>query len=285
MAQRVRRLLMGALMVSVAGVLLLAGGVTRAALTQAQQDVTLEFLLSFTSTIPGLKSIWRGTNWCSWPHVGCNTDTDITVIIDAAGFTGSLPELRVSGNSADIVITEISLRNMSIKGGFKDSWGGLKNVRVLDFSNTPMFGTIPMSWNSMRSLQKVVLKNSSACGSLPKWTQNSLQSIDVSDNLLRGSMPDTWGYLSNLMSVNLVGNKFCGCKPRSWVSRVLTNALIQAMGSAPFQPNCRVPFNCGTEGAKCTRDMPQYDGATASPSCMVMTVGTLLLALACIFSM
>ncbi|AYU76503.1 surface antigen-like protein [Leishmania donovani] len=284
MAQQARRLSMAALMAFVVYVLLLAGGVTRAALTAAQNSITAEFLRSFAVSIPGLASVWTGDDWCTWPYVSCNADTNITVIIDNAGFTGSLPELNVEGDSANIAVTEISLTNVDIGGGFKNSWGGLKKVRVLNFTNTNLFGTIPASWNAMRSLQTVILKNSSACGSLPRWTLPSLKNIDVSNNLLRGSMPDTLGYIAGLQNVSLVGNNFCGCSPPSWVSRVLTSALFQAMGSAPYKPNCRAPINCGSEGAKCSRDPPQYRDAAAAPLRVVVAVLTLVLALVCNFS-
>lgn len=284
MAQQVRRVTVAVRMAFIVCALLLAGGVARATLTAAQNSITAEFLRSFAVSIPGLASVWTGDDWCAWPYVSCNSDTNITVIIDNGGFTGSLPELNVAGDSANIAVTEIAMTNMSIEGGFPNSWGGLKEVRVLNFTNTNLFGTIPASWNAMRSLQTIILKNSSACGSLPRWTLPSLKNIDVSTNLLRGSMPGTFGYIAGLQNVSLVGNNFCGCSPPSWVSRVLTTALFQAMGTAPYKPDCRAPINCDSEGAKCSRDTPQYHDAAASPPCVMVAVLTLVLTLVCNFS-
>ncbi|KAG5506539.1 hypothetical protein JIQ42_06791 [Leishmania sp. Namibia] len=271
-------------MAFVACICLLAGGVTHAALTAAQNASTVAFLRSFTVSIPGLACVWTGDEWCTWPYVSCNSDTSIAVVIDNAGFTGSLPELNANSSGATVALTEIAVTNMNITGGFRDTWGSLRTLRVLNFTNTELFGTVPMSWNAMRSLQSVILENSSACGSLPSWTLQSLKNIDVSNNFLRGPLPGTWGSIAGMQRVRLVGNSFCGCKPPSWVSRVLTNALFQAMGSAPFKIDCKAPINCASEGARCSRAAPQYRDAAAIPSCVVVAVWTLVLGLMSIVS-
>ncbi|KAG5485494.1 hypothetical protein LSCM1_07579 [Leishmania martiniquensis] len=259
--------------------------VTRAALTAAQNASTIAFLRSFTVSMPGLANLWTGDDWCTWPYVRCNSDTSIALVIDSAGLTGSLPELNVSGNGATVALTEIAVANMNITGGFKSTWGSLRALQALNFTNTNLFGTIPESWNAMRSLQRVIVKNASACGSLPSWTLRSLKSIDVSNNMLRGPLPETWGSIAGMQSVDLTGNSFCGCKPPSWVSRVLTDALFRAMGSAPFDLNCKAPINCASEGAKCSRDAPQYRDTAAFPSCVVVAALSLVVVLISSISM
>ncbi|KAG5510563.1 hypothetical protein JKF63_06860 [Porcisia hertigi] len=277
MTHGVRRL-STTVVVAVVYILLLSGGVSRATLTALQNATTAAFLQAFTVSMPGLADVWIGENWCTWPYIRCSSDTDIAVVIDNAGLTGSLPELNVTGKGtpSHVALTEISLTNVNITGGFKDSWGNLRLLRVLNFTNTNLFGTIPMSWNSMRSLEVVVLKNSSACGSLPSWTRRSLKTIDVQNNVLRGPLPETWGYMTGLQHVNLNANNFCGCNPPSWLSRVLTNALFRAMGSAPFDDNCRAAINCASEGAKCSRSTPQYRDAAVSPSRVFVVLSTLI---------
>ncbi|KAK7197527.1 surface antigen-like protein [Novymonas esmeraldas] len=259
--------------------LIVVGAATaQAALTAAQNTSTLGFLRAFTTSIPALADVWVGTEWCTWPYIDCNSDTNITLTIDNAGLTGSLPDQPASVNGALVALTEISITNMNITGGFKDSWGGLRTVRVLNFTNTPLFGTIPLSWNAISALQIIALRNSSACGSLPSYTLRSLRVIDVSDNVLRGPLPATWGNIGGLQSVSLVGNWFCGCNPQSWVSRVLSTALFQAMGYAPFDTTCRPPINCATaEGGVCSRSPPRYTNGAAAPLCVALAAVTLLL--------
>ncbi|CAJ1018042.1 hypothetical protein Q4I32_001483 [Leishmania shawi] len=282
--QHARCLNMAMLMVFVVCIFLLVGDVTRAALTGAQNASTLAFLQSFTVSMPDLADVWTGDEWCTWPYISCNSDTSTTLVIDNAGFTGSLPELQATVNGANVALTEIAVTNMNITGGFKDTWGGLTRVRVLNFTNTNLFGTIPMGWNAMRSLETVILKNCSACGSLPHWTLRGLKNIDVSQNVLRGPLPNTWGNIAGLQTISLVDNHFCGCKPPSWVSRALTNALFQAMGSGPFNVNCRSPTNCASEGARCSLAPPQYHDAAAPPPFMLLPVLTLILALMAIYA-
>lgn len=245
---------------------------SRAALTPAQSAATSAFLTSFTTTMPGLATLWTASDWCTWPYVTCASDTNITLAIDSAGLTGSLPALSSSIAGGSVMLTTIAITNMNITNGFPDSWSGLTHVQVINFTNTNLFGTIPATWNAMSALVTLAAQNSSACGTLSNYTLRTLREVNVADNYLRGPLPETWGSLT-LTELDLNGNNFCGCLPPLWLTKVFTTAVYQAMGNAPFALLCTTPVNCVQEGEICSRSPPIYrDAAAPAPSVAAIAI-------------
>lgn len=250
-----------------------------AALTPAQNSNTLAFLQLFSSSIPDLSSVWTGSNWCSWTYLDCTNTSNVTLIIDGAALTGSLPALTSEVTGSSVALHTIALMNMNITGSFPESWGSLTALRVVNLGNTNLFGTLPRSWNAITGLTSVYAARSGVCGNLPNWTHSSMLNLDLSDNYLRGTLPSSWATMAKLENVNINGNHLCGCVPKSWMARVLEYAAVRSLGLRSHAPNCRSTAKCNA-AQECSRAAPDYGDAVAAPVYSVVAALTLAVVVA-----
>jgi hypothetical protein len=256
-----------------------------AALTSAQQSNTLAFLQLIAGAIPGLSSSWTGSNWCSWTYLNCTTESNITLIIDGANLTGSLPALTSNITGASVALHTIAIMNMNITNGFPDSWAALTSLSVLNFANTNIFGTLPQAWNAITGLTSVNVANSSACGNLPNWTRSTMVNLDLGGNYLRGTLPRMWSSMLSLQNVNISNNYLCGCVPETWTARVLQYAAARSLGYYSYDAKCRNTRACAAE-QPCSRVRPNYSDATAAPAHAAMAALTLAtVVVAAVFAM
>ncbi|KPA77553.1 surface antigen-like protein [Leptomonas pyrrhocoris] len=245
-----------------------------AALTPAQQTNTLAFLQLMASSIPGLSSSWTGSDWCSWTYVSCAAESNITLLIDGANFSGSLPALTPNVTGANVALHTIALMNMNITSGFPASWAALSALKVLNLRNMNVFGSLPREWNAIAGLTSLSLVNTSACGGLPDWTFPAMENLDLSSNYLRGTLPKIWGAMRRLQFLNISYNYLCGCIPETWEPDVLQYAAIRSLGYYATDPKCRnTPACLAVQG--CSRVVPNYGDVVATPTCIVVAALTL----------
>lgn len=263
-----RRAILAAAMAVVVLLFATASSTAVAVLTAAQQTNTLAFLQSFTTTIPGLATAWTGSDWCTWDYIDCTTETNITLIIDGAELTGSLPPLASGVTGASVALHTIALMNMNITSGFPDSWAALTALQTLNLANTDIFGTLPQSWNAMTNIASVFLANSSACGNLPNWTRISMVNIDLGNNYLRGTLPSLWSAMTRLQNVTVSGNYICGCVPETWIARALQYAALRSLGYYSYDQGCRNTPRCAAL-QECSRGVPNYNAAVGPAGAVV----------------
>ncbi|KEG06925.1 surface antigen protein [Trypanosoma grayi] len=257
---------------------------------QAQGDPTetKRFLDAFISSIPSLKGLWTGSDYCSYPGVTCDADgyarIDLSSVAGSDLFSGKLPNIRhLSG--VGIQVREINMNGMKkITGPFQDTWARLVNLESLDLSNTGLGGMIPSSWNGMSSLKNVAISGTKACKGLPDWTASSmpqLVSVNFANNFMGGPLTTVFGTFSDrAMTLDISGNSFCGCLPSTWTSPALRNAA-QLANPKLLDLSCKLINTCVSKSFACTGGDGAAALSTHSPLLALFASAAAALALMC----
>ncbi|KAK7198865.1 hypothetical protein NESM_000852900 [Novymonas esmeraldas] len=213
-----------------------------------EQHHTLQFLLSFTQTMPDLSLVWTGDNYCAWPAVQCSDNSVMVDLTDAPSFTSnaSLPDLADNLNGAQVAVVRIAMcgAGSRLQGTLPSSWGRLRRLRTVLLAGGALTGTLPAAWSGMKSLRTLFVSVNELTGTLPDtWhALGQLRALSLGGNDLTGPLPVSWGNTaSSLRYVELAGNALCGCVPAEWRSntqlRVVCDAALESQ-------NCSTANSC-----------------------------------------
>ncbi|XP_050231187.1 leucine-rich repeat protein 1-like [Mercurialis annua] len=145
-------------------------------------------------------------NPCTWFHVTCNPQNQITRIdLGRSNLVGHLvPALRMLQS-----LESMSILGNRIDGNIPAEFGDLTNLRSLDLSENSISGIIPPTLGKLKSLFFLRLNNNRLTGPIPAEiaTMTSLSLLDLSNNNLCGPVPPG---LERIAVRNLVNNPRLG---------------------------------------------------------------------------
>ena len=115
-------------------------------------------------------------------------------------------------------------------GTLPPSWDELRSLRRLDLSSNSIKGSLPPRWSGLESLAYLDISKNHLTGPLPKAWAKGLQSLSflsLEKNELTGTLPPLFNEFVKLRALNLASNSLSGSIPGHWVlgvfSKVLTN--------------------------------------------------------------
>ncbi|SYZ65745.1 surface_antigen-like_protein (plasmid) [Leishmania braziliensis MHOM/BR/75/M2904] len=193
--------------------------------TEAQQLHTRRFLDEFVQSMPGLRNIWAGDDFCAWEAVTClryGVSISATNWIRLAAFPGRLPEVSsVDVDMSQVVVTSITMRanGPNLSGTLPVSWGLLRNLGKVHLDRNSLTGSLPPEWCDLDGLVELYLSNNSLTGSLPgSWgkSMKSLSFLFLDRNALTGTLPPEWGRMRLIRSLILEKNRLNGTLPVEW---------------------------------------------------------------------
>jgi Leucine-rich repeat (LRR) protein len=126
----------------------------------------------------------------------------------------------------------------------------MKGLKVLSLGGNRFFGSVPVSFGNLSSLETLNLRSNRLNGTMPEMIMSlsNLTTLDLSGNKFTGVIYDTIGNLNRLTVLNLSGNGFFGKIPSSLgnLFRLTTLDLSKQnlSGELPFElsglPNLHV---------------------------------------------
>ncbi|WJZ81601.1 hypothetical protein VitviT2T_001436 [Vitis vinifera] len=151
---------------------------------------------------------------------------------DAWGNLCSLEVLDLSGNDisdagiefvdslstcSNSSLKELFLGQNQFNGHFPDSFGYLKNLRLIDVFDNRLSGQIPNSLGHLKNIRSINLSKNELSGPIPDSIGNlgNLRSLLLSDNAISGSIPPSIGKLLFLEELDLSHNGMNGTIPES----------------------------------------------------------------------
>eukprot|EP00878_Enallax_costatus_P012841 GHUV01013409.1.p1 GENE.GHUV01013409.1~~GHUV01013409.1.p1 ORF type:complete len:602 (+),score=76.08 GHUV01013409.1:316-2121(+) len=189
--------------------------------------------------------------YCSWFGVLCCTSAAVaagncTILNTVSGLNMPMNNLNVSLANPQFVsaiqqlhdcgLTVLNLEANNLSGEMRDKqWTGLDNLRVINFANSWIEGTIPSTLRRMHNLTRINLSNSYMYGTIPEW-MGELQHLELL-NLgtmagsgyttgLNGPIPSQLGKLQKLKELILESNYLSGTLPPQLCEGGDNNSLL-----------------------------------------------------------
>ncbi|XP_056171406.1 leucine-rich repeat receptor-like tyrosine-protein kinase PXC3 [Syzygium oleosum] len=181
---------------------------------------------------------FNGSDFCSWPGIGCDLRNSTVEEIDLShrflrGNVTLISDLRALkrldlssnnfhglippgfGNLSELVFLDLSMNKFG--GSIPKELGGLRNLRALNLSNNLLTGEIPDELESLVKLEDLQVSSNQLNGSIPSWVGNltSLRVFSAYENELGGKIPDNLGAVCELQLLNLHSNHLEGSIPKS----------------------------------------------------------------------
>ncbi|RHN42806.1 putative protein kinase RLK-Pelle-LRR-XII-1 family [Medicago truncatula] len=130
--------------------------------------------------------------------------------------------------------------SMNLLSGPIPQVGKLTTIASIDFSNNQLYGSIPSSFSSCLSLEKLFLARNMLSGSIPKalGEVRALETLDLSSNLLTGPIPIELQSLQVLRLLNLSYNDLEGDIPSGGVFQNLSNVHLEGNKKLCLQFSC-----------------------------------------------
>ncbi|KAI7727362.1 hypothetical protein M8C21_023591 [Ambrosia artemisiifolia] len=187
------------------------------------------------------------SNYCSWPHITCNTNHFVEkIILSHQTLQGnltlfcslnSLKWLDLSFNTFHGPIPQcfshlfdlefLDLSYNKFDGSIPIELGMLKSLKFLNLSSNLLIGSIPNELEGLVMLQELQLYINSLNGSIPSWVGNltSLRVFTAYENELSGKIPENLGAFSELEVLNLHSNYLEGMIPKN----VFVNGKLEVL--------------------------------------------------------
>ncbi|XP_058743197.1 receptor-like protein EIX2 isoform X1 [Vicia villosa] len=174
----------------------------RQALRQLKASLTLD---ADTFFLPSWDS--KSDDCCAWEGIRCNNQTGHVEI-----FHLSPPHFGAFPGEINASLVELRhLKYFNISGNrflfntFRELFGSLTNLRILDLSHNFLEGTIPHHLGNLSHLQHLDLSDNFLDGTIPRHLGNlsHLQYLDLSGSGLVGIIPHQLGGLSSLQELYL----------------------------------------------------------------------------------
>lgn len=141
--------------------------------------------------------------------------------------------------------------SMNLLSGPIPQVGKLTSIASIDFSNNQLYGSIPSSFSSCLSLEKLFLARNLLSGPIPKALGDvrGLDTLDLSSNLLSGSIPIELQNLHALQLLNLSYNDLEGVIPSGGVFQNLSVVHLEGNKKLCFHFAC-MPHDHGKRHAR-----------------------------------
>ncbi|XP_030527927.1 LRR receptor-like serine/threonine-protein kinase RGI3 [Rhodamnia argentea] len=114
-------------------------------------------------------------------------------------------------------VTEVSLKSLDLQGSLPSSFQALKSLKTLVLSSTNLTGPIPKEFGDYQELRSIDLSENSLSGTIPIeiCRLSKLESLWLNSNSLEGEIPANIGNLSSLTYLTLFDNQLSSEIPRS----------------------------------------------------------------------
>jgi len=146
--------------------------------------------------------------------------------LDGNILSGSVPSQI--GNVDKLEVFDAS-RNRDLGGSISSWLGNLRNLRTFMIFDCAFYGSLPTTFNLLKSLKEIILGNNKLTGNIDVLTGlYALQILDLGNNQFSSTIPSTFENLKKLRIVNLYNNKFEGQIPTYLEKFELLEELILA---------------------------------------------------------
>ncbi|KAM1197419.1 hypothetical protein ACFX13_009130 [Malus domestica] len=195
-------------------------------------------LLAITEELGVLGWGGNGSDYCSWPGIGCglnhsmvekldlshqNLRGNVTLVSELKAlkrldlsyndFHGPIPS--AFGNLSQLEFLDLALNKFG--GSIPPELGNLRNLRSLNLSNNFLVEEIPDEIQGLEKLEDFQISSNKLSGVIPLWVGNftNLRVFTAYENAFEGKIPDTLGSVSKLELLNLHSNQLEGPIPKS----------------------------------------------------------------------
>ncbi|OIV98600.1 hypothetical protein TanjilG_23039 [Lupinus angustifolius] len=194
-------------------------------------------------------SSWYGNNPCSnWVGIHCDESKSVSNIsLRDMGLRGRIPP--TIGNLSNL--QELYLYNNTLSSSIPDEVGKLYSLTHMQLSHNNLSGSIPLSIGNLSNLQELYLYNNTLSSSIPDEVGKvySLIHMQLEHNNLSGSIPLSIGHLPHniclggkLTNFSADNNNFTGPIPKSLKNcsslirvRLDQNQLTENMTQCTFE--------------------------------------------------
>ncbi|XP_061363251.1 pollen receptor-like kinase 4 [Gastrolobium bilobum] len=169
------------------------------------------FGLKATFNDPFLNGNWTGLH-CNvngpsrWFGILCAYGRVKGIVLEGMGLPG---DVNVNAFSELEELSILSFKNNSLRGKMMN-FSNNHQMKYIDLSGNVLVGSISKSLVSLILLEKLFLHDNRLTGSIPEFSQSSLEIFNVSNNNLEGPIPTTQT-LQSFDSASFSGNpRLCG---------------------------------------------------------------------------
>ncbi|KZV33078.1 leucine-rich repeat receptor-like tyrosine-protein kinase-like [Dorcoceras hygrometricum] len=165
----------------------------------------------------GSSFVWKGvrkdSSPCSWRGVSCSNDNSSTVGLSFQFLSISTSEFLPLLCKIDTLVSlDVSNNQLSsIPDGFFTLCGGIRGLKLLNFSGNKLVGHLP-AFNGFKAVEFLDFSDNLFSGKigLELVEMDSLRSLNLSRNMFVGSIPTSLGKLNLLEELQLSFNSFSG---------------------------------------------------------------------------